>query len=257
MKSKTSRKIIFGILFAVVGTILLLKESEFAFSKSSAFLRSAIGDRRLEAVGNRGGRSGSTSRQTISCDEESKKEGKCAESVYDATCPTHNPEYTNKGLDPVQSNLVSHQSGALEAIASTLQSGQLRDRRIVTIGDSVIHQIYISLTCLTHKADEWKDTDEFVPDRRVWLKDGAELLHAPWGGNILTYGWEQQRIDQPVATEPYYDDSKWLDSCKKREPFTLITYRKASNYARAMHLSRIKSEEADKLLEKVQLKRKE
>ena len=109
--------------------------------------------------------------------------------VYTYECPDHNgiDTFLHKGIDPDGANLLSHLSGALTTVSKTLAG--LRDTKIVLIGDSVMHQIYSSLSCMSHRAGAWESNTSFVGDRRVWLKNGSEIIFSPWAGNLLQFDW--------------------------------------------------------------------
>eukprot|EP00984_Skeletonema_dohrnii_P026036 scaffold15293_cov159-Skeletonema_dohrnii-CCMP3373.AAC.1 len=152
--------------------------------------------------------------------------------VYDYKCPDLNwvesqEGMFGKGIDPSGANILSHLSGTLAAVSETLPL--LKDRKTIIIGDSLMHQIYISLSCLSHRAGAWESVDSFVADRRVWLKNGSELIYSPWASRILHFNWKNPTHDKPSSDDPFYDNMDWVEACQKREPFLLHSYKKAAN----------------------------
>ncbi|KAL7436569.1 hypothetical protein ACHAXM_007191 [Skeletonema potamos] len=149
--------------------------------------------------------------------------------VYNYECPDLNniDRFLHKGIDPDGANMLSYLSGALTTVTETLAG--LRDKKIVIIGDSVMHQIYSSLSCLSHRAGAWESNTSFVGDRRAWLKNGSEIMYCPWGGNLLQFDWKQRTHDQPSSDDPFYDNTDWIEACGKREPFHLVAYNKIAN----------------------------
>ena len=149
--------------------------------------------------------------------------------VYSYECPDHISidRFLHKGIDPDGANMLSHLSGALHTVSETLAG--LKDTKIVIIGDSVMHQMYSSLSCLSHALEAWESNTSFVGDRRVWLKNGSEIMYSPWGGNLLQFDWKNREHDQPTPDDPYYDNTDWMESCQKREPFLMIAYNNDAN----------------------------
>lgn len=151
--------------------------------------------------------------------------------VYTYECPDHRDfdRFLHKGIDPDGANKLSFLSGALTTVSETLSG--LTDTKIVLIGDSVMHQIYLSLSCMSHRAGAWESNTSFVGDRRVWLKNNSEIIFSMWGGNLLRFDWNKRTYDQPPSddNDPFYDNTDWIEACEKREPFQQVTYNKAAN----------------------------
>lgn len=155
--------------------------------------------------------------------------------VYTHDCPDHSihhsdfDKFFHKGIDPDGANKLSFLSGALTTVSETLSG--LRDTKIVLIGDSVMHQIYLSLSCMSHKAGAWESNTSFVGDRRVWLKNDSEFIFSNWGGNLLRFDWNKRTYDQPPSdgNDPFYDNTDWIEACEKREPFQQVTFNKAAD----------------------------
>lgn len=122
--------------------------------------------------------------------------------VYTYECPDHKgiETFLHKGIDPDAANMLSHLSGALTTVSETLAA--LRDTKIVLIGDSVMHQIYSSLSCMSHRAGAWESNTSFVGDRRVWLKNGSEIIFSPWGGNLLQFVGNEKQILTYTTNRP-------------------------------------------------------
>ena len=148
-------------------------------------------------------------------------------------CPDNNhpnfDSFLHKGINPDGANMLSFLSGALTTVSETL--ADLRDTKIVLIGDSVMHQIYLSLSCMSHKSGAWEADTSFVGDRRVWLKNNNQIIFSNWAGNLLQFDWNKRMLDQPPADniDPFYDNTDWIEACEKREPFQQVTYSKVAN----------------------------
>ena len=54
-------------------------------------------------------------------------------------------------------------------------------------------------------------------------------MYSPWGGNLLQFDWKNREHDQPTPDDPYYDNTDWMESCQKREPFLMIAYNNDAN----------------------------
>lgn len=151
--------------------------------------------------------------------------------VYTYDCPDNKDLslYLRKGINPDGANRLSFLSGALDTVSEALASH--RGKKIVLIGDSVMHQIYLSLSCMSHSAGAWESDNSFVGDRRVWLKNDSQIIFSNWGGNLLQFDWPKRKYDQPPldAYDPFYDNTDWIDACEKREPFQQVTYNKNAN----------------------------
>lgn len=96
--------------------------------------------------------------------------------VYTYDCPDNKDLslYLRKGINPDGANRLSFLSGALATVSEALASH--RGKKIVLIGDSVMHQIYLSLSCMSHSAGAWESDNSFVGDRRVWLKNDSQII---------------------------------------------------------------------------------
>ena len=69
---------------------------------------------------------------------------------YDETCGHLRAPYNVSAL--TGSAQMSSQSGALSAVRQALTSGNLDNRKVVLVGDSVIYQIFAALVCLSRSA---------------------------------------------------------------------------------------------------------
>ena len=121
----------------------------------------------------------------------------------------------------------SEEAGALETVLEEAPKAFRDGRKVIIMGDSLSRQLFISLSCLMFPsyikahATAWigdqEHTTEFN-DARIQLKKGmGELLFAPRAGNVIEYDWRH-----PAA--PMETDSDWLQACKDRRPFEMISF---------------------------------
>lgn len=76
----------------------------------------------------------------------------------------------------------------------------------------------------------WESDYSFVADRRVWLRNGSDLIYSPWGSRTLQFQWKHPTHDKPLSNDPFYEKTDWIEACQKREPFLLHSYNKIANH---------------------------
>lgn len=76
----------------------------------------------------------------------------------------------------------------------------------------------------------WESDYSFVADRRVWLRNGSDLIYSPWGSRTLQFQWKHPTHDKPLSNDPCYEKTDWIEACQKREPFLLHSYNKIANH---------------------------
>jgi len=113
-------------------------------------------------------------------------------------------------------------------------------RKTILVGDSLTRQIFASLGCMLYREgvlDEYytawqSDMDEGDPlrhfnDARIrywWKGKHNQIFFHPTAGMINEYGWGFERQSSPLKGTEH-----WLESCEKREPFFLNTYKVRNN----------------------------
>ena len=144
--------------------------------------------------------------------------------IYDESCPLL-PSQFFVGLQ-TGSNQMSIEARTLPTIAEAIESGQLSNRKILLVGDSVMGQVYTSLSCLTLAAGQWADPTEkafwsngHVDARvkRVKLKGNTDLMLSSWAGEILQYGWTNANINKNLNAafkSQSSNDYDWIKSCE-------------------------------------------
>jgi len=112
-------------------------------------------------------------------------------------------------------------------------------RKTIFVGDSVTRQAFSSLGCMLYKSgvingvtdsyiawqSNFKENDskrQFNDARiRFWSEGKSnQIFYHPTGGMINTYGWGFEKAFSPMEGAEH-----WLQSCEKREPFMLDTYK--------------------------------
>ena len=138
--------------------------------------------------------------------------------VYDEACGHLHPPYNVSAL--TGSAQMSYQSGTLSAVRQALTSGNLDNKRVVLIGDSVMYQIFASLVCLARSAGGL--VDEHSLSAKVI--GGSQIMFDEWGGELLTYNSRKQETmekDREIflgrLAEKDRHGHNWLTSCEDRE----------------------------------------
>ena len=137
---------------------------------------------------------------------------------YDETCGHLRAPYNVSAL--TGSAQMSSQSGALSAVRQALTSGNLDNRKVVLVGDSVIYQIFSALVCLSRSAGGL--VEEY--GRSATVIGGLRILFNEWGGQLLTYnGRKQETMERnrddflSHLGEEAGHGHDWLKSCEDRE----------------------------------------
>jgi len=150
------------------------------------------------------------------------------ERLYDLSCPVSTSKWIGIGPSPVEANLYAVESGVLPIVHGAFK-GKVH-RKIVLVGDSVIRQVFMSMSCLTRTLGIWKDDDAYTAawnsknvqkrvfnDARLMLKNGlGELFFSPTAGKVNFYGWSGEQ-------DAMEGNEDWLKSCHERKPFYLDT----------------------------------
>ena len=137
--------------------------------------------------------------------------------LYDDTCgPLHSP-YNVSAL--TGSGQMSYQSGTLSSVRQALTSGNLDNRRVILIGDSVMYQIFISLVCLSRSAGGLVEYG-----RKAKVIGGASIMFSEWGGKLLSFNARKQATVEKNRDfflshlgESARAGHNWIRSCEDRE----------------------------------------
>ena len=137
--------------------------------------------------------------------------------LYDDTCgPLHSP-YNVSSI--TGSGQMSSQSGTLSSVRQALTSGNLDNRNVILIGDSVMYQIFISLVCLARSAGGLVEYG-----RKAKVIGNASIMFSEWGGKILTFNERKQAtVERNRDTflsrlgESARPGHNWIKSCEDRE----------------------------------------
>ena len=144
--------------------------------------------------------------------------------IYDESCPLL-PIQFFVGLQ-TGSNQMSIEARTLPTIAEAIESGQLSNRKILLVGDSVMGQVYTSLSCLAMAAGQWAEPTEkaFWSNgqvdarvKRVKLKGNTDLMLSSWAGEMLEYGWTNANINKNLHAafkSKSSNDYDWIKSCE-------------------------------------------
>jgi len=137
--------------------------------------------------------------------------------LFDDTCgPLHSP-YNVSSI--TGSGQMSYQSGTLSSVRQALTSGNLDNRRVILVGDSVMYQIFISLVCLARSAGGLVEYG-----RKAKIIGNASIMFSEWGGKLLTFNERKQAtVEKNRDTflsrlgESARPGHNWIKSCEDRE----------------------------------------
>ena len=151
--------------------------------------------------------------------------------LYDRSCPLLRPR-DDRSME-TGSNRVSTDAGTLPAVEAALESGRLRNRKVILVGDSIMAQTYFSLGCLTHETDAWIGHNGLTHLYRFTLAGDTDIVHSTFaGGPLLGYnrGFHRTATDSEGRLSgslangfrpDQKDGSGWISSCEARKPFAV------------------------------------
>ena len=158
----------------------------------------------------------------------------------------------------------SRKANAESVLQEALETSAF-SRKTILVGDSLTRQTYITIGCMLHKfgvIDGERDSyiawqndkhennpDKMFRDARIrfkWKGELNEIFYHPTAGRINEFGWNYY-----MQAGPLKGTENWLESCQKREPFFLDTYKLKKKH-HGPHLSVLFN---DRDFEKVRLDR--
>ena len=136
--------------------------------------------------------------------------------LYDRSCPLLRPR-DDRSIE-TGSNRVSADAGTLLAVEAALESGKLKNRKVILVGDSIMAQTYFSLGCLAHRTDAWIGHNGLTHLYRFTLAGNTDVVHSTFaGGPLLGYNSGFANGLRPDQT----NGSSWIASCEARLPFAV------------------------------------
>jgi len=137
----------------------------------------------------------------------------------------------------------------LESVLQESLEASALNGKTILVGDSLTRQSFIAFSCLLYKSGlvngnkdsyiAWQsDREQDSNDRQFndaraafrWKGKANQIFFHPTAGRVNEYGWGYERPSSPMeGTE------NWLESCKKREPFLLDTYRLKDESSHIQH----------------------
>jgi len=133
----------------------------------------------------------------------------------------------------------------LESVLQESLEASALDGKTILVGDSLTRQSFIAFSCLLYKSGFINgNNDSYIAwqsdrkqrsfnDARVsfrWKGNSQQIFFHPTAGRVNEYGWGYER---PLS--PMEGTENWLESCKKREPFLLDTYRLKDESSHIQH----------------------
>jgi len=157
------------------------------------------------------------------------------------SCPFNLGQFTPPAVNRAVADdaaMLARKIDAESVVREAVEKSAL-SRKTILVGDSLTRQTFSSLGCMLHKSGVIDgDTDSYIAwqsdtnednslrhfnDARIkfWLEGKAhQIFYHPTAGMVNEYGWGFERGISPIESSEH-----WLQSCEKREPFVLDTYK--------------------------------
>ena len=143
-----------------------------------------------------------------------------------------------------EARAISSKFRTVERVKKAMKSGSFNGRRVVLIGDLMMHQNFISLGChawdsVTGYIVPWRDgyRNGMHIDGRIGFINGGEFIYSPRAGGLLDYDWKkEQTIGRGVFPMSMGGTMPWLDACKAGENFS-VNSMAYLNYQKLLELS--------------------